>query len=273
MCILFIYRNPNADANSYRLIAAANRDEFFKRPALPAHYWKQYSMCLGGVDMEPGKEGGTWLALSTKGKAGVILNLVNESHITKTPKKGRGTLINDYIISNESAESYLQKLHRENQVTGAYNPYNLILINLYTADVHYLNSSLKSSGLKVCHDTILGFGNSDFEYPYKKVEAGKEKFSAIVNDAKISQQDHLIESLLQFLKSKERYLPDTELQKRSPKMFEDLSSIFVSIGDYGTRTHTILLVNSFNQITFVEETLMPDLTWKRQIFNSDLNNN
>ncbi|KAK2582684.1 hypothetical protein KPH14_004958 [Odynerus spinipes] len=273
MCILFIYRNPNADAKSYRLILASNRDEFFKRPALPAHYWKQYPMCLGGVDMEPGKEGGTWLALSTKGKAGVILNLLHEPSTTGTPKKGRGNLISDYIISNNSAESYLQNLHRENQVTQSYNPYNLVLINLYTADVHYLSSSSKSKGPEICQNDILGFGNSEIECPYKKVKVGKEKFSNIVHNAKSSQQDHLIEDLLKFLKSKERHLPDTELQRRSPNRFEDLSSICVSIDEYGTRTHTILMVNGLNQLTFVEETLMPDFSWKRQLFNSTLSDN
>ncbi|RLU26897.1 hypothetical protein DMN91_000695 [Ooceraea biroi] len=76
MCILFVYRNPNADAGSYRLIVASNRDEAYRRPASAAHYWEKHPECLGGIDMEPGKEGGTWLALSMKGKAAVILNLV-----------------------------------------------------------------------------------------------------------------------------------------------------------------------------------------------------
>lgn len=48
MCILFIYRNPNANSESYRLILVANRDEYFKRAALPAHYWKNHPVCLGG---------------------------------------------------------------------------------------------------------------------------------------------------------------------------------------------------------------------------------
>ncbi|XP_043673050.1 transport and Golgi organization protein 2 [Vespula pensylvanica] len=272
MCILFIYRNPNADGKSYRLILAGNRDEIFKRPALPAHYWKKYPMCLGGIDMEPGKEGGTWFALSTKGKAGIILNLSNEPDKNKTPKKGRGTLVNDYITSNDSIDSYLKKMHRENQITQAYNPYNLILINLYTADVYYLSSSLNSSGPKMCQNDILGFGNSPIECPYKKVEEGKKSFSSIVHNIKTSQQDELIENLLQFLKSRERHLPDLELQKRSPDMFVELSSIFVNVADYGTRTHTILMVNGLNQITFVEETLMPDFSWKRQLFNNTLTN-
>lgn len=48
MCILFIYRNPDADSESYRLILVSNRDEDIKRPALPAHYWENHPLCLGG---------------------------------------------------------------------------------------------------------------------------------------------------------------------------------------------------------------------------------
>lgn len=49
MCILFIYRNPNADIQSYRLIVASNRDETYKRPASSAQYWKEHPECLGGM--------------------------------------------------------------------------------------------------------------------------------------------------------------------------------------------------------------------------------
>ncbi|KAI4497044.1 hypothetical protein M0802_007790 [Mischocyttarus mexicanus] len=273
MCILFIYRNPNADAESYRLILAANRDEYFNRPALPAHYWEKYPMCLGGIDMESGKEGGTWIALSKNGKVGITLNLSNASDKTQISKKGRGTLIKDYITSNDSAECYLEKLHRENQSTQSYNPFNLILINMYTADVYYLSSSLNSSEPKICQDNVLGFGNSSMECPYKKVEVGKDKFASIVSNVKTSQQDDIIENLLELLKLKEKHLPDLELQKRSPNNYAKLSSIFVSLDNYGTRTHTILMVNGLNQLTFVEETLMPDSSWKRQLFNATLNGN
>ncbi|XP_034175232.2 transport and golgi organization 2 [Osmia lignaria lignaria] len=265
MCILFIYRNPDATSESYRLILASNRDEYIKRPALPAHYWENHPECLGGTDMEPGKEGGTWLALSVTGKAGIVLNLSNEASLTDTPKQGRGFLIPNFITSNDSAISYLDKLYKENEM---YNPFFLVLINLHNADVHYLSSSINSMGPSSEQNSILGFSNSGLDVPYKKVEIGKKRFKNIVSNAKVSKQTELIEDLLTFLKSEEKHLPDPELQKRNRSHYEELSSIFVSAGEYSTRTHSIILVNGNNEITFVEETLMPDLTWKRQIFNN-----
>ncbi|KAG7203735.1 hypothetical protein KM043_013763 [Ampulex compressa] len=270
MCILFIHRDPGADSNSYRLILASNRDEILRRPALAAHFWEKYSGCLGGTDMEPGKEGGTWLAMSIKGKAGVILNLVDKSGNPVPPKKGRGSLITNYIASDDSAEVYLNQLHEENQNGQPYNPYNLVLVNLHNANVHYLSSCEKSTGPLTYENDVLAFGNSGTECPYRKVEKGKEKFNNIIKGAKVSEQDNLIEELLKFLKSKERYLPDPELERRCPTMFNELSSIFVSATDYGTRTHSILLVNGDNKATFLEETLKPDFTWKRQLFDINL---
>ncbi|XP_012288046.1 transport and Golgi organization protein 2 [Orussus abietinus] len=270
MCILFIYRDPSADTGSYRLIIAANRDEFYNRPATSAHWWEKHPMCLGGLDMEPGREGGTWLALSSEGRAGIVLNRTGESKASNT--KGRGYLITDYITSNEPMTSYLNRLHKINQDGQPYNPYNLVLLEFQDASINGLSSSDNSPGPQTFQDRVLGFGNSSFEHPFKKVEVGKEKFSNIVDNATVLEQDVLIKDLLHFLKSKERCLPDPELQRRAPNGFNELSSIFVDTGaaGYGTRTHSIILVDGANQVTFVEETLMPDQTWKLQSFKFPL---
>lgn len=85
---------------------------------------------FSGTDMEPGKEGGTWLALSMKGKAAIILNLITPEGVTNSPKKGRGSLITNFVTSNDSMESYLSKLHTENSNGQPYNPYCLVLLDL-----------------------------------------------------------------------------------------------------------------------------------------------
>lgn len=71
-----------------------------------------------------------------------------------------------------------------------------------------------------------------------------------------------------------RHLPDPELVKRSPEHYELLSSIFVKheSAGYGTRTHSILIIDESYQMTFVEDTMMPDKTWKRQVFFKTLEN-
>ncbi|XP_024939940.1 transport and Golgi organization 2 homolog isoform X2 [Cephus cinctus] len=205
MCILFVYRNIYANANNYRLIVASNRDENFNRPAVPARFWEKYPHCLGGMDMEPGREGGSWLSLSTKGHAGVLLNLPGETRSTESAGQNRGFLVKDYVTSEMSPESYLNELHLKNQ-KNQYDPYNLILINLRTAAVYYLNSSENSPGHVVCQDNVIGFGNSLLDTPLKKVEAGKKWFQKIVENVTVSNEESLIEDLIKLLGNREKYI-------------------------------------------------------------------
>ena len=87
--------------------------------------------------MEPGKEGGTWLALSVTGKAGVVLNLSAEASSTNIPKQGRGYLVPNFVTSKDSAVLYLNELHKKTNKTQIYNPFVLVLINL-----QYVNKSI-----------------------------------------------------------------------------------------------------------------------------------
>jgi len=58
MClILFSYD----DHPRYRLVVAANRDEFFGRPTQPARFWNDASHVLAGRDE---KAGGTWMGVT-----------------------------------------------------------------------------------------------------------------------------------------------------------------------------------------------------------------
>jgi len=48
MCITFIYVNNNvATKEDYQVVIAFNRDEWFERPALPAHFWNDD--CISGL--------------------------------------------------------------------------------------------------------------------------------------------------------------------------------------------------------------------------------
>lgn len=81
--------------------------------------------------MEQGKEGGTWLAMSTEGRLGALLNLTGEQRPSETPGKGRGYLVTDYLTSKVTDQEYLDKLHENNHTDQTYNPYNLVLVNLW----------------------------------------------------------------------------------------------------------------------------------------------
>lgn len=81
MCVIFFYVNSNPNKDGYKLILASNRDEFYVRDTKQAGKWLNAEHVYGGIDLEPGREGGTWLAISGKDdvfKVGALLNLTGE---------------------------------------------------------------------------------------------------------------------------------------------------------------------------------------------------
>uniref|UniRef100_A0A7N4PJZ6 Uncharacterized protein n=1 Tax=Sarcophilus harrisii TaxID=9305 RepID=A0A7N4PJZ6_SARHA len=76
------------------LILAANRDEFYHRPSKLADFWGSNNEILSGLDMEEGKEGGSWLGISKKGKLAALTNYMQPK--LDKGAKGRGTMWRGY---------------------------------------------------------------------------------------------------------------------------------------------------------------------------------
>lgn len=128
MCILFFILNENAKGDEYKLILASNRDEYYARPALVAAPWKENEFVIGGRDMEPGREGGTWLAISTKEntfKFGALLNITGEKR--ESDALPRGNIVVDYVKNPVSNAEYCQELTDTGKM---FNAFNLITIEI-----------------------------------------------------------------------------------------------------------------------------------------------
>lgn len=128
MCILFFYINQSATNNEYKLILASNRDESYTRPALPAGHWQENESVIGGRDMEPGREGGTWLAISTKKnlfKFGALLNITGEAK--EANALARGDLVGNYVAGNQTNADYCRQLIESEK---KYNTFSLVSIEI-----------------------------------------------------------------------------------------------------------------------------------------------
>jgi len=266
MCIIFSIVNPNPQPGGYKLIVASNRDEFYSRPASVAKEWTDNPFVYGGQDLEAGREGGTWLAISAKGgviKFGALLNIMGE--ISRQNASGRGSLVSNYVTGSISNEDYCRNLVD----TGKqYNAFNLITIELQEKQARTLHCSNVPMGFKEwpC-DKALGFGNSEPERPFEKVVGGISKFHEIIQNHQ-DDKNVLLENLMGMLSCRDKYWPDDELSRRAPKWGENLSSICVKSQEagYGTRTHTVLLVDWQNRMDFYETTMLtsePDDPWKK----------
>ncbi|HSC08122.1 MAG TPA: NRDE family protein, partial [Steroidobacteraceae bacterium] len=90
MCLLVFAWNHHP---RYRLIFAGNRDEFHDRPAVPMGWWEDRPQILGGRDLQAG---GTWLAVSRRGRFGVVTNFRDlQRPVPGAPS--RGVLITNYL--------------------------------------------------------------------------------------------------------------------------------------------------------------------------------
>ncbi|XP_032125685.1 transport and Golgi organization protein 2 homolog isoform X11 [Sapajus apella] len=129
MCIIFFKFDPRpVSKNAYRLILAANRDEFYSRPSKLADFWGNNNEILSGLDMEEGKEGGTWLGISTRGKLAALTNYLQPQ--LDRQARGRGELVTHFLTTDVDSLSYLKKVSVEGHL---YNGFNLIAADLSTA--------------------------------------------------------------------------------------------------------------------------------------------
>ncbi|VDN05362.1 unnamed protein product [Thelazia callipaeda] len=289
MCVTFLYLDDKMIDNpeGYQLILLNNRDEFFDRPTTLAA-WQDNILC--GLDRK-NDYGGTWLGIDKSGRIGNILAVL-ENETDKTSRApSRGKIVREYIKSNLSPEDYfMQQLSDEAQ---QYCGFNLFLLdrqhNKSTGQKSYsgIYFSNRDNSSAVNFGTgIYGFGNSaSYQKPFKKVTYGLELFKetlAMLHDEKFSDQE-LINRLLDILTDQTSHHPDEQLisQKRQNEQYCKLmSQLFYELPDsvrYGTRSHTIVLIDGAGRCTYFErsrsqQTPSSDVTWTDTTHCFDLEN-
>ncbi len=234
MClILFAYDcHP-----SYRLILAANRDEFYRRPALPVAYWQDYPEILAGRDLEAG---GTWMGITMQGKWSALTNY-RDPFAEQREAKSRGHLVSNYLIGKHSPEDYLHQVQEEHNL---YKPFNILAGDC--SNLYYY--SARKNRIEEIVPGIHGLSNSFLDTPWPKVTKGKRLLAEIVSREKFQLQE-LLEILADQEVFEDHHLPDTGVGIEWERL---LSPIFIESPEYGTRSSSVLLIDRRNQVTFVE---------------------
>ena len=116
MClILFVHRaHPR-----YRLILAANRDEWFDRATAPAGFWPDRPAILAGRDLE---QHGTWLGLTRGGRFGAITNF-RDPGANRAGARSRGHIVRDFLEDGGPAQAFGCSLATDG---GAFNGFNFL---------------------------------------------------------------------------------------------------------------------------------------------------
>ncbi|MEM9392016.1 MAG: NRDE family protein [Bacteroidota bacterium] len=243
MClILFSHGNHPR----YKLVIAANRDEFYGRPTQPAHFWETESHLLAGKDREAG---GTWMGISKKGKLSMLTNFRDAINI-KSNAPSRGHLVSDFLLNGYDAHSYLKNL----EPSGAtYNGFNLICGSI--DKLHYFGNY--QNGVHEISAGVHGLSNALLNTPWPKVKKGKANLQLALEEETIDPES-LFNMLYDNVYANESDLPDTGVGLEKERM---LSPLFIKSPHYGSRSSTIILIDKSNRVQFLERTYsIPDFT-------------
>ena len=228
----------------YRLIFAANRDEYYRRPTAPLCFWDDAPGILAGRDL---KRNGTWLGVTRTGRIAAITNFREPGfQIENAPS--RGHLVSDFLVSKDSPNTYIEQVK---SMGHRYNGFNLFIgdrVELF----YYSNRKNHVEKLK---SGIYGTSNRFLDTPWPKVAKGKDYLKKLIDNTDKIDDEDLFDILKDSAYPPDSELPDTGIGLSWERM---LSPLFITSEFYGTRSSSVVLIERSNRVTFLERTFISD---------------
>ncbi len=213
----------------WAFVVAANRDEFFDRPAAPLDWWRTRDdapWLIGGRDLHAG---GTWMGLSASGRIGMLTN-VRDPRRQRAAARSRGALVTDWLDHAAWPGA-----------ADATGPFNLIGGDLrerrwwWTSDRHAAPVPLAAG--------VHALSNGALNEPWPKVQRLTVRLRDALDGAAV-EPDALVERLFALLAddqpAPDHALPDTGVGLARERR---LSPAFIRWpeANYGTRCSTVAL--------------------------------
>jgi uncharacterized protein with NRDE domain len=235
MCLLVLAWKSHP---RYRLIAAANRDEFHDRPTAPLGWWHDDPRILAGRDL---RGAGTWLGAARSGRFGIVTNF-RELERPAEDAPSRGDLVTRFLSGATSPQEYLDDLRNRAQ---RYAGFNLLLGGPRSL---YYYSNRDGLEAKPLARGIYGLSNHWLDSPWPKLLRTRARLSELIASDCVEPQS-LFTLLADRTPADLDETPDTGLP---PEWERALSSPFVVHERYGTRCSTVLLVEHDGRTTMCE---------------------
>ena len=219
MCLIVVAHRISP---RYPLVIAANRDEDYERPTLPAQWWEEASDVLGGRD---GLHGGSWLAITRAGRFAAVTNL--RGALRKPESRSRGELVSGFVRGANAARAYVQ------EIAGSRDQY---------AGFHLIAGeaggelAVLSSQPEVLPPGVHGFSNAPAGVVWPKVESAVESVSGALECGDAAQ---VTAHLLRLLHASATHRDPTR-------------DIFISGERYGTRSSTVIVATN-DEVSFLEQ--------------------
>lgn len=225
MCLLVLAWDVHP---KYRLIVAANRDEYHDRPAEALAPWDDAADVLAGRDL---RAGGTWLGVDRRRRFGVLTNY-REPPGAAPRAPSRGALIPSYLLAQESPAAYLRALEPQ---ADRYGGFNLLLAD---GEALWYASNRIAPFARRLAPGLYGLSNHRLDTPWPKLTRVRRAFERWLAEA--TPADAPAE-LLSMLDDRE---PAGLCEYPSGSRERALAAPFVEHPQFGTRCSTVLLLEA-----------------------------
>ncbi len=241
MCLVLIaYRTHPR----YRLVLAANRDEFHARPAEPLHWWNNGPPLLAGRDLQAG---GGWLGLDASGRIALVTNYRDPS-LPRPEGTSRGTLIGEFLGDRQGAAEFVRATASR---AGQFSGFNLLAMD--HEGLGYVTSHPEPEA-RTLLPGVYGLSNRQLDTPWPKLLRTRERF-----ERELASDHPQPEALMCLLSDRtmaaDDALPDTGIGLEWERL---LSAPFIVSDGYGTRCSTVVLIRNDGRVTVEERSHATD---------------
>jgi len=238
MCLILMALNCHP---KYKLIIAGNRDEFYDRPTLPAHFWTEEPRILAGIDTV---KQGTWTGITTEGRfAAVTVFREPKSYPSNLPS--RGLLAAHFLKSSETSEEFMSNLV---SMGDLYKGFSLLAGDVDT--IYYLSN--RENIVRKLDKGLHGLSNNLLDVPWPKVTRGLQALSGCLAKGEVNVADIFAVMADQAIPPEDE-LPDTGIGIELERL---LGSAFITSSKYGTRATTVIMVDRNNRVRFWERSFV-----------------
>jgi uncharacterized protein with NRDE domain len=229
----------------YRVVVAANRDEFHARPTAPLAPWADQPRVLAGRDLQAG---GTWIGLDADRRFGLVTNF-RELARPRHTAPSRGRLVPQFLNAPLSPDHYLRSLEADAQ---GYAGFNLLLGD---GERLMYASNRAEQFARELEPGLHGLSNHLLDTPWPKLQRVRVQVEAWIERARAAPEARAVatpaahdmaadaEWLMAVFADRRRAAPPHDPSSGLGADWEQvLSSPFVLNAEYGTRCTTVLLV-------------------------------
>lgn len=218
----------------FPLVIAANRDEFFERPAARLGWWSAEASAapiLGGRDL---KDGGTWLGLSAAGRLALVTNIRRPGSVDPQAPS-RGGIVPLWLRGDLSGDRFWMQV-----ALSGYNPFNLIAADFRLGECYWISSDAASP--RRLDRGLFGLSNAALDTPWPKLVRLKDQIREGLADADTVQGlcSRLFGALADRTLADDASLPSTGIPIERERQ---LSPAFIHLPEmrYGTRCSTLVI--------------------------------